>query len=83
VLAVAVAGKLGGCALAARLAGAAPREALMIGTLMNTRGLMELVVMALFTTVMTTPLLLWLVRGTDLEPYVCKSEFCKRSRAGV
>jgi Kef-type K+ transport system membrane component KefB len=45
VLAVAVAGKLGGSALAARVSGVAWREALALGTLMNTRGLMELVIL--------------------------------------
>jgi Kef-type K+ transport system membrane component KefB len=98
VLAAAVVGKLGGCTLAAWLAGVRPREALAIGTMMNTRGLMELVVinvgrdldvipasvycmlvlMALSTTMMTTPLLLRLVRGTELESHVRKSEFLAR-----
>ncbi|HEX4895585.1 MAG TPA: cation:proton antiporter [Solimonas sp.] len=45
IIAVAVAGKLGGGLLAARLTGSSWREAFMIGTLMNTRGLMELVVL--------------------------------------
>lgn len=74
---VAVAGKLGGCAIAARLVGESWKDSLTIGTLMNTRGLMELialnigyemgilppsifvilVIMALITTFMTTPLL--------------------------
>ena len=40
---VAVAGKLGGCAIAARLVGESWKDSLTIGTLMNTRGLMELV----------------------------------------
>ncbi|MGH7586195.1 MAG: cation:proton antiporter [Gemmatimonadales bacterium] len=77
VLLVAVAGKVGGSALAARASGLTWRESWAIGTLMNTRGLMELVilnvgldlgvvspalfammvVMALVTTFMTTPLL--------------------------
>jgi Kef-type K+ transport system membrane component KefB len=100
VLTAAIAGKLGGCTLAARLAGVRPREALAIGAMMNTRGLMELVVinvgrdlgvipasvfctlvlMALGTTVMTTPLLLRLVRGTELECHVRQSEFLARRR---
>jgi Kef-type K+ transport system membrane component KefB len=42
---VAVAGKLGGCALAARASGASWREAASLGILMNTRGLMELVIL--------------------------------------
>jgi Kef-type K+ transport system membrane component KefB len=45
IFAVAVAGKLGGSALAARLGGRPWREALALGTLMNTRGLMELVIL--------------------------------------
>jgi Kef-type K+ transport system membrane component KefB len=95
VLAAAVLGKLGGCALAARLGGFSAREAGCVGTLMNTRGLMTLIVvnlgkdlgvvpdsvfgmlvlMALATTVLTTPLLLRLMRGTELEPFVLKSGF--------
>ncbi|MEQ1438991.1 cation:proton antiporter [Fontimonas sp. SYSU GA230001] len=47
IVLIAVAGKLGGSALAARLTGAPWREALTIGALMNTRGLMELVVLNL------------------------------------
>jgi Kef-type K+ transport system membrane component KefB len=98
VVAAAVAGKLGGCALAARLAGIRPREALAIGTMMNARGLMELVVinvgrdlgvipasvfcmlvlMALATTVMTTPLLLRILRGTEL----LQGPFDKRGEPG-
>ncbi len=44
VLLAGVAGKLGGCALAARLSGFGWKEAGAIGALMNTRGLMGLVV---------------------------------------
>lgn len=74
---VAIVGKLGGCAIAARLVEESWKDSLTIGTLMNTRGLMELialnigyemgvlpppifvilVIMALVTTFMTTPLL--------------------------
>jgi Kef-type K+ transport system membrane component KefB len=42
---VAVAGKLGGGALAARATGESWRDALALGTLMNTRGLMQLIVL--------------------------------------
>jgi Kef-type K+ transport system membrane component KefB/nucleotide-binding universal stress UspA family protein len=79
IIAAACAGKFGGSALAARLTGIQWREACAIGVLMNTRGLMELIVlnigldlgvispalftmmviMALATTFMTTPLLQW------------------------
>lgn len=45
VLLCAVAGKLGGSTLAARAAGMPWREALSLGVLMNTRGLMELVIL--------------------------------------
>lgn len=45
LLSVAVAGKLGGVCLAARLAGRPWRESLALGSLMNTRGLMELIVL--------------------------------------
>lgn len=74
---VAIAGKLGGCTIAARLVGESWKDSLTVGALMNTRGLMELValnigyemgilppsifvilvIMALVTTFMTTPLL--------------------------
>lgn len=83
VLLVAVVGKLGGSAVAARATGMSWRDALALGALMNTRGLMELVilnvgldlgvisptlfammvVMALVTTGLTTPLLDLLRRG--------------------
>ncbi|MEW6774972.1 MAG: cation:proton antiporter, partial [Bdellovibrionota bacterium] len=42
---VACAGKFGGCAIAARLTGTPWREAAAMGVLVNTRGLMELVVL--------------------------------------
>lgn len=81
ILALAIVGKFGGSAIAARLTGSPPREAAAIGVLMNTRGLMELIVlnigldlgvispaiftmlvmMAVITTVMTAPIVRWLV----------------------
>ena len=74
---MAISGKLFGCALALRARGSSWRESLAVGTLVNTRGLIELVIlnigldrkiispplfsmlvlMALVTTFMTTPLL--------------------------
>jgi Kef-type K+ transport system membrane component KefB len=45
ILAVAVVGKLGGSAIGARLSGMGTREAVSIGILMNTRGLIELVLL--------------------------------------
>ncbi len=44
VLAAAIVGKVGACTTAARLNGVPAREASIIGILMNTRGLMELIV---------------------------------------
>ena len=80
VLLVAFAGKLGGVTIAGRLSGLSWREAGALGSLMNARGLVELVilnvgleigvisealftmmvVMALVTTLVTTPLLEWI-----------------------
>ncbi|HXU04774.1 MAG TPA: cation:proton antiporter [Polyangia bacterium] len=77
ILAVASAGKFGGSFIAARLSGLGWRDAAQIGVLMNTRGLVELIVlnigldlkvisptlfamlvlMAVVTTVSTTPIL--------------------------
>src|SRR5207237_805993 len=44
VFAAAVLGKFGGCGLAARLGGLSRRESACVGAMMNTRGLMALVV---------------------------------------
>ncbi len=80
ITAVAVLGKLVGSAVAARVAGMPWRHAATVGALMNTRGLMELIIlnvgldlgvitpalfammvlMAIATTFMTTPLVDWL-----------------------
>lgn len=95
VLGAAVFGKFAGCGFAAWASGFRPREAACIGVMMNTRALMELIVinvgyqlgvipksvfcmlvlMALITTVMTTPILLRLARGTELEPWINQSIF--------
>jgi Kef-type K+ transport system membrane component KefB len=102
VVAAAVVGKFGGCGVAAWLTGSSPREAGCIGVMMNTRGLMALIVinlgkdlgvvpdsvfcmlvlMALVTTMMTTPLLLRLMQGTELEPFIMRSGFVPGGRAG-
>jgi Kef-type K+ transport system membrane component KefB len=80
ILLCAVAGKFGGSALVAKALGQTWKDSLSIGALMNTRGLMELVVlnigfdmgilsteifsmmvlMALLTTMMTSPVLNWI-----------------------
>ena len=87
LIAVACVGKFGGSFCVARLTGMSTREAAAIGVLMNTRGLMELIVlnigldlgvispkiftmmvlMALVTTLMTTPLLKLLAPPAPLE----------------
>jgi K+:H+ antiporter len=45
IVVVAIAGKFGGASLAARFTGMAWRDSLALGALMNTRGLMELIVL--------------------------------------
>ena len=82
VIAVASAGKFGGATLAARLVGLDWRDSAALGILMNTRGLVELIVlnigldlgvlsprlftmlvmMAIVTTIMTSPILMSLLR---------------------
>jgi Kef-type K+ transport system membrane component KefB len=101
VLTVAVVGKVGGCGVAARLGGFSTREAACIGVLMNTRGLMELIVinlgkdmgvlpdsvfcmlvlMAMLTTLLTTPLLVRVMGGTELEAFIGVSGFATAPRA--
>jgi Kef-type K+ transport system membrane component KefB len=86
ILLVACAGKFGGAMLSARFTGFGWRDASMLGALMNTRGLMELVVlnigldlgvitprlfamlviMAVVTTLMTSPLLTLLSERREL-----------------
>ncbi|RLS56932.1 MAG: hypothetical protein DWH91_05575 [Planctomycetota bacterium] len=93
----AIVGKFGGCGIAAWLTGSRPREAACIGIMMNTRALMELVVinvgkdlgvipdsvycmlviMALVTTVMTTPIITRAMKGTELEPLIEESGFLR------
>lgn len=93
IMLVAVGGKFGGSAIAARISGLDWRESSALGILMNTRGLMELVIltigleigvispalfammvmMALATTMMTTPILQLLyptrrMREQEAEP---------------
>jgi Kef-type K+ transport system membrane component KefB len=92
ILLVAIAGKLGGALFSARAVGMPWRDAATIGVLMNTRGLMEMVVlnigleigvisrglftmivlMALITTAMTTPLIDRLMRREQEEMAVSK-----------
>ena len=93
IMTVAVTGKLGGSMIAAWLSGMPLREAAGLGTLMNTRGLMELVIlnigldikiispalfsmmviMALVTTFMTTPVL----------ELICPEKLIRASRSEI
>jgi K+:H+ antiporter len=86
IILVASVGKFGGSFVAARLTGLGWRDSTALGVLMNTRGLMELIVlniglelrvlsptlfamlvlMALVTTFMTTPILHFITRGFKL-----------------
>jgi Kef-type K+ transport system membrane component KefB/nucleotide-binding universal stress UspA family protein len=87
IIVVACLGKFGGSLVAGRLTGLGWREASAVGILMNTRGLMELIVlnigldlgvisptlftmmviMALVTTFMTTPLLRWIYPTSEID----------------
>jgi len=84
IILIATLGKFGGTFVAARLTGLGSRYAAALGTLMNTRGLVELIVlnigldlwvisptlfsmmvlMALVTTMVTSPVLRWLMPHT-------------------
>ncbi|QRK04953.1 cation:proton antiporter [Archangium violaceum] len=88
VVAVAFISKFGGAYGGARLVGEDHRSAMVIGVCMNTRALMELVVlnvgydlgvlprsmftmlviMAILSTFMATPLIRWLLRGEERDP---------------
>lgn len=85
VLAVAFGSKFGGAYIASRMVGESSRSALTIGVCMNTRALMELIVlnigkdlgllptnifsmlviMAIASTFVATPLIRWLMRGQE------------------
>jgi Kef-type K+ transport system membrane component KefB len=87
IIATACVGKFGGTSVAARLTGMGWRDATCLGILMNTRGLMQLIVlnigldlkvisptlfamlviMALVTTLLTTPVLDMLISGESEE----------------
>jgi Kef-type K+ transport system membrane component KefB len=102
IIFVATAGKLGGSTLASWLSGMPLREAAGLGTLMNTRGLMELVIlnigldigvispalfsmmviMALFTTFMTTPVLR-LIYGKEMDEIAASKIIAKPAAAAL
>jgi Kef-type K+ transport system membrane component KefB len=109
IIAVASLGKFGGSSIAARLNGLNWREASAIGVLMNTRGLMELIVlniglelrvisptlfamlvlMALVTTLATTPILHFITPRRQLEGEAkaiddaARVSFAASERAGI
>lgn len=88
IVVAAIAGKWGGALAAARATGLSWRESAAVGVLMNTRGLVELIIlnigldlgvlspalfsamvlMALVTTFMTTPLLKWILPRDAATP---------------
>lgn len=97
VVVLAIVGKVVGCGVAAWLTGFSARESAIVGVAMNTRGLMELVIInvgydlgvipkslfcmfvivAVLTTVMTTPIMLWLRHGTELETPIAASGYLR------
>ena len=103
ILTVAVAGKLLGCVASMRVSGMGWRDAFSVGVLMNTRGLVELVilnvgldlgvisptlfsmmvVMALVTTFMTTPLLDLLSRPRGAGRLNLQGEAYEGIKAGL
>jgi Kef-type K+ transport system membrane component KefB len=103
IILVATAGKFGGSCLAARLTGLNWREAAQLGVLMNTRGLMELIVlnigldlkiisptlfammviMALVTTMGTSPILQILTPRPAAEPSIAIDQDYQPDLAGA
>ena len=104
VLAVAFGSKFGGAYLASRMVGENKRSALTIGVCMNTRALMELIVlnigkdlgllptnifsmlviMAIASTFMATPLIRWLMRGEEKTGPVGRArKGCRRGSGGL
>jgi K+:H+ antiporter len=91
IIFVAIIGKLGGSMLAAGAAGAGWREAAGLGILMNTRGLMELVILnigldigvispALFSMMVLMALVTTFMTAPLLE-WACPSHFLRQPRA--
>lgn len=103
VIAVAVGGKLLGCVASVRLSGMGWGDAFSVGLLMNTRGLVELVIlnvgldlgvisptvfsmmvlMALVTTFMTTPLLDLMARRRGSGQLILQGEAYEGVKAGL
>jgi Kef-type K+ transport system membrane component KefB len=100
IILAAITGKIGGATVAARWSGIQWRDSLAVGILMNTRGLVELVIlnvgldlgilsprlftmlviMAVVTTLMTTPLFNWVTKAT---PWVLNQSVNKLKTAST
>jgi Kef-type K+ transport system membrane component KefB len=93
ILAAAIFGKIAGGAIGAWIAGRSPREALAVGSLMNARGLMELIVIKvgldigvigqdLFTMLLVMALVTTLMAGPMLSYFMRGSEATAAGGAG-
>jgi Kef-type K+ transport system membrane component KefB len=88
ILAVAVAGKLGGSAIAARAVGESWNRSLQVGTLMNCRGLTELVVLnvgldlGVLSPVMFTMLVIMALISTAMSAPLA-AWFARRDRQNI
>jgi Kef-type K+ transport system membrane component KefB len=93
VLVVAVAGKLGGCLAAAKFAGMSWRDATSLGLLMNTRGLMQLIILnigldigvispAVFSMMVVMALLTTFMTTPFLDILYCAPQFKAEVAAG-
>ncbi|MBA2337749.1 MAG: cation:proton antiporter, partial [Acidimicrobiia bacterium] len=102
IIAIAIAGKLGGSVIAGLAAGESWRSSTVLGVLMNTRGITEIVIltigrslgvispalftvmvlMALITTFMTTPLLARLYPRSQIDADVAAAEADATARGG-
>jgi Kef-type K+ transport system membrane component KefB len=103
IISVAIFGKFFGGTLAARWSGFDWRESSIIGAMMNTRALMELIVvnvgyklgvipqsvftmlvmMAVLTTIMTTPIVRRLIRNTEFDRLMNEAVARGKGKAGV
>src|SRR5262249_19515912 len=88
LLVVAIVGKFAGATLASRYAGLTGRESIAVGTLMNTRGLTELIVLnigldlgvispQLFTMLVVMALITTFMAGPVLRVIAPKRKFCE------
>lgn len=85
LLCAAIAGKLGGCYFASRLSGEPHRRALAIGVLMNSRGLMELIILniGLQQKVIKTPFFTMMVIMAIVTTMMAAPLFRKLQKGGL